>query len=243
MILEQTEWIKAAAVTGAALSVGFAAIGSAIGEGYTAGKANETLAYRPKLAGEVLRTMLVGQAVAETAGIFGLVIAMLLLFSPEAGKPMLTGWAYIGAGLSMGLAAIGCGVGAGLPAGSACQGIGRQPKMSGQLMTLMLIGAGVAQSTAIYGFLIALLMLFKTLPDITTWVAICSLLGAGLCMGFGGIGPGIGEGFAAEKAVAAVARNPRTLGLMTRSMLVGQAVSESTGIYALVVALLLILNI
>jgi F-type H+-transporting ATPase subunit c len=243
MILENYEWIKAASVTGASLAVGFAAIGAAIGEGYTAGKANETISYRPKLAGEVLRTMLVGQAVAETAGIFGLVIAMLLLFSPVEGQPMLAGWAYIGAGLSMGLAAIGCGIGAGLPAGSACQGIGRQPKMGGQLMTMMLIGAGVAQSTAIYGFLIALLMLYKTLPDITTWVAICSLLGAGFCMGFGGIGPGIGEGFAAETAVAAVARNPKTLGLMTRSMLVGQAVSESTGIYALVIALLLILNI
>ena len=143
----------------------------------------------------------------------------------------------------MGLSAIGCGVGSGLPAGSACAGIGRQPKVTGQLNTLMLIGAGVSQSTAIYGFLIALLLLFKGLPETMAIIPALSMLGAGLCMGFGGIGPGIGEGVTAEKAVAAVARNPETLGLMTRSMLVGQAVSESTGIYSLVIALLLILNI
>ena len=65
-------------------------------------------------------------------------------------------------------------------------------------------------------------------------------LGAGIAMGLGAIGPGIGEGFAAGKACEGISRNPNEAGLLTRTMLVGQAVSESTGIYALVVALLLI---
>ncbi len=67
-----------------------------------------------------------------------------------------------------------------------------------------------------------------------------SLLGAGISMGLGAIGPGIGEGFAAGKACEGISRNPNEAGLLTRTMLVGQAVTESTGIYALVVALLLI---
>ena len=67
-----------------------------------------------------------------------------------------------------------------------------------------------------------------------------ALLGAGIAMGFGAIGPGIGEGFVAGKACEAIGRNPNQAGLLTRTMLVGQAISESTGIYALVVALLLI---
>ncbi|HDL90676.1 MAG TPA: ATP synthase F0 subunit C [Thermodesulforhabdus norvegica] len=66
-----------------------------------------------------------------------------------------------------------------------------------------------------------------------------ALLGAGIAMGIGAIGPGIGEGFAAGKACEGIARNPEEAGLLTRTMLVGQAVSESTGIYSLVVALLL----
>jgi len=65
-------------------------------------------------------------------------------------------------------------------------------------------------------------------------------LGAGIAMGFGAIGPGIGEGFAAGKACEGIARNPKEASLLTRTMLVGQAVSESTGIYSLVIALLLI---
>jgi F-type H+-transporting ATPase subunit c len=67
-----------------------------------------------------------------------------------------------------------------------------------------------------------------------------ALLGAGLAMGFGAIGPGIGEGFAAGKACEGIAKRPEESPLLTRTMLIGQAVSESTGIYSLVIALLLI---
>jgi len=78
--------------------------------------------------------------------------------------------------------------------------------------------------------------------DITGFhlIKAAALLGAGICMGFGAIGPGIGEGFAAGKACEGIARNPKEAGLLTRTMLIGQAVSESTGIYSLVIALIMI---
>jgi len=70
-------------------------------------------------------------------------------------------------------------------------------------------------------------------------VKAAALLGAGIAMGFGAIGPGIGEGFAAGKACEGVAKRPEQAALLTRTMLIGQAVSESTGIYSLVIAILL----
>jgi F-type H+-transporting ATPase subunit c len=69
-----------------------------------------------------------------------------------------------------------------------------------------------------------------------------TMLGAGVCMGFGAIGPGIGEGFAAGKACEGISRRPEEYSQIFRTMLIGQAVSESTGIYSLVIALLLILG-
>ncbi|MBI9032571.1 ATP synthase F0 subunit C [bacterium] len=71
-------------------------------------------------------------------------------------------------------------------------------------------------------------------------VKAAALLGAGIAMGIGALGPGLGEGFTAGKACEGIARTPENAGLITRTMLIGQAVSESTGIYSLVVALLLI---
>ncbi|MGM0451702.1 MAG: ATP synthase F0 subunit C [Thermodesulfobacteriota bacterium] len=67
-----------------------------------------------------------------------------------------------------------------------------------------------------------------------------AFLGAGLAMGLGAIGPGLGEGFVGGKACEAIGNRPDEAGLLTRTMLVGQAVSESTGIYSLVIALLLL---
>ncbi|MCD4829491.1 MAG: ATP synthase F0 subunit C [Candidatus Cloacimonetes bacterium] len=67
-----------------------------------------------------------------------------------------------------------------------------------------------------------------------------AFLGAGICMGIGALGPGVGEGFVGGKACEGIARSPENQSLIMRTMLVGQAVSESTGIYSLVIALLLI---
>lgn len=65
-------------------------------------------------------------------------------------------------------------------------------------------------------------------------------IGAGIAVGLAAIGPGVGEGYAAGRACEGVSRRPDQAALITRTMLIGQAVSESTGIYGLVVSLILI---
>ena len=68
----------------------------------------------------------------------------------------------------------------------------------------------------------------------------CCALGAGICMGIGAIGPGIGEGHAVANACEAIGRQPESKGAVTSTMIMGCAISETTGIYALVIAILLI---
>jgi F0F1-type ATP synthase membrane subunit c/vacuolar-type H+-ATPase subunit K len=110
----------------------------------------------------------------------------------------------------------------------------------GNVTTVMLVGQAVAQTPSIFGLLVSFILLFKRFPESYEFQAAMALLGAGLCMGFGGIGPGVGNGMAAEGAVRWVARNMTRAGELMRIMLVGQAVSQSTAIYAMVVALVLI---
>ena len=66
----------------------------------------------------------------------------------------------------------------------------------------------------------------------------CSAIGAGLAL-IAGIGPGVGQGIAAGHAAAAVGRNPGARSQITTTMLLGQAVAETTGLYGLVVGLIL----
>jgi len=66
------------------------------------------------------------------------------------------------------------------------------------------------------------------------------LLAAGLAMGLGAIGPGIGEGYVAGKTMEAIGRNPSIQGKLIPNMIVSMAITESTAIYSLVVALIIL---
>ena len=66
----------------------------------------------------------------------------------------------------------------------------------------------------------------------------CSAIGAGIAM-IAGIGPGVGQGIAAGHAASAVGRNPGAKSEIRTMMLLGQAVAETTGLYGLVVAIIL----
>ena len=65
-----------------------------------------------------------------------------------------------------------------------------------------------------------------------------SAIGAGLAV-IAGIGPGVGQGIAAGHAASAVGRNPGAKSDVTSTMLLGQAVAETTGLYGLAVAMIL----
>lgn len=69
---------------------------------------------------------------------------------------------------------------------------------------------------------------------------ICACFSAAIVMGVGAIGPGLGEGLTSSKAVEGIARNPEATGAITRTMIIGQAVTESVAIYCLLVALIIL---
>ena len=110
-------WIKIAAYTGAGIAMGFGAIGAAIGEGYTAAQANSAISTNVKNSGSIAKNMLVGQAVAESASIFALVVAILLLFVNVPKPSLLKAASLLAAGISMGFGAMGAGIGSGIPGG------------------------------------------------------------------------------------------------------------------------------
>lgn len=65
-------------------------------------------------------------------------------------------------------------------------------------------------------------------------------IGAGLCMGIGAIGPAIGEGNAVGKALEGMARQPEAAGNLRTNMILGCAITETTGIYSLLISFLIL---
>ncbi|MEW6535376.1 MAG: ATP synthase F0 subunit C [Candidatus Auribacterota bacterium] len=148
--------------------------------------------------------------------------------------------ALLGAALSMGLGAIGPAYGLGYGSCKACEAMTRQPHAASRILKMMLIGQAVSESPAIFSLIVSIFLLFIYKASALNIVAVFATLGAGICMGAGAMGPGVGAGFANASACEGVGRNPGLEGVLMRTMLIGQAVSQSTSIYALVVALMMV---
>ena len=69
--------------------------------------------------------------------------------------------------------------------------------------------------------------------------AACAI-GAGICMGIGAIGPGIGEGIAVSKALEGMARQPEATSTLRTNMILGCAIAETTGLYSLLISFLIL---
>jgi len=78
----------------------------------------------------------------------------------ESGKALILGLSAIGAGLAIGPAAGGAGAGQGQAVRGACEGMARNPQIAGKLTTTMFIGLAIIEALAIYGLVIALILLY-----------------------------------------------------------------------------------
>jgi V/A-type H+-transporting ATPase subunit K len=186
---------------------------------------------------------LVFTAIPQTQAIYGLLIAILILQSGgflggTAGDiPTRVGLVAIAAGLAVGLAGFSA-IGQGIAAASGVANTAEKPEMFGKGVVF----SAVCETQAIYGLLIAVLMLALTGIlssdfSVTMPVAI-GLIGAGLAVGLAGFSA-IGQGITCSSGIAATARNPGAIG---RS-LVFAAMSETFAIFGLLVAILILFGL
>jgi F-type H+-transporting ATPase subunit c len=76
--------------------------------------------------------------------------------------------------------------------------------------------------------------------DSSTWIAVTSILTAGITIGIGVMGPGLGQGRAVALALSSLAQQPDASATITRTLFVGLAMIESLAIYCFVVSMILI---
>ncbi|HOI40695.1 MAG TPA: V-type ATP synthase subunit K [Methanobacterium sp.] len=144
-----------------------------------------------------------------------------------------TALAAIGAGLAVGFAGLGSGLGQGIAAAGSVGAVAEDEDMFAR----GIIFTALPETQAIYGFLIAiLLMVFtimanKALPASLGLVAI----GAGAAIGFAGLGSGMGQGITASSSVGAVVENED----MFARGIIFTALPETQAIYGFLIAILL----
>ena len=138
----------------------------------------------------------------------------------------------VGAGIAV-LGALGAGIGIGIATGKAVEAVARQPEADGKIMKNLILGCALAEATAIYGLLVAIMLIFVA-GDNTS-----SAIGAAVAV-LTGAGAGIGIGMATSRACDAIARQPEAKKDIRSTMLIGCALAEATAIYGLLVSIMLI---
>ena len=158
---------------------------------------------------------------------------------PVAASLIVKAMYALGAAFAVGFGAVGPGTGMGMSAASAVEGMGRQPKTSSDLFRIMLIGQGATSTPPTFALVIAILLLFG-IGDATYLVQGFAGLGAGISIGAASFASGLGSSLPASMACEAIARQPHLRRSFTTLMLVGQALSQTPLIFALLVSFLLL---
>ncbi|MHC4871089.1 MAG: ATP synthase F0 subunit C [Planctomycetota bacterium] len=238
-----------AALLGSGICMGLGSLSNGAGIGYVVTGALRGWIRQPNLSASTFRMMLIGQAGASTPSIFALVISLVLLIKMgnPASVPAPQSWAlaaaFLGAGLCLGLGAVGSGFGCGVVGSEAVEASARTPRQSGQIMLYMLVGQAWSQTPNIFALVIGMMLMLSSqentvFPENISHAA--RLLGTGISMGAGAIGPAVGIGFVGGKFCRAMADDPKhTNTLLRNTYILGAAVSESTTVYAFVISLLL----
>ena len=219
---------------GAGIAV-FTGLGAGIGIGYATSKATEAVARQPEADGKVSKLLLLGSALAEATAIYGFVVGLLIILLLQDSASPFIPYISIGAGVAV-LTGVGAGVGIGIATAKACEAVSRQPDADGKISKLLLLGSALAEATAIYGFVVGLLILLLLPDKADPTIA----LGAGFAV-FTGLGAGAGIGVATSKAAPSAARQHAADGKISKLLLLGSALAEATAIYGFVVGLLIIL--
>ena len=223
---------------GAALSAGFAAV-SAIGQGMSASSGIKSVTEKPSMFGKSI----IFSIIPETQALMGFLIAILLLIgsgiigSAKAGLSMGSGLIAIGAGVAVGLAAVSA-VGQGYVVSSSITNVTRNAKMFGKSLLFSVL----PQTQALYGFLIAILLLVGgglvggVKSGLSTSIGLVAI-GAGLAVGLSAMSA-IGQGLVASSAVNAVSRNNKMFG---KSILFS-VLPETQALYGFLVAIILLVS-
>jgi len=141
------------------LSIGIGSIGSSIGLSIFAAAACTAVGINKKAFNKIITFTFICEAIIETPAIFALLISLMILSSVIIPDASVQGWKFISAALCMGLSTIAPSINAGKTGAAACKQIGFNLEQYSNLSKIALLALAMIDSFAIYGLLVAIVML------------------------------------------------------------------------------------
>lgn len=224
----------------AAFAVSVNAFTVGIGQALTSMAALRAINIQPESRADINKTMLFGMALIETTAVLGLFIAMIILSSaPTTTTFSFDGFTKIAMACAICLPGLALGIASAFPARAACLAIARQPFYAQKIMRFMMISISLIQTPVIFGFIVSLIMQAQG-ESIASWRDVLRIIGSGLAIGLGSIGPAIGLGLFIQKTCTALGVNRKSYDNLFSYTLIRIAVIETPLIFALIISLVLL---
>jgi F0F1-type ATP synthase membrane subunit c/vacuolar-type H+-ATPase subunit K len=196
------------------------------------------IARQPFFSRQIQMFTLIMQSIMQTPTILAFIIALLIKNRVVSVVTLADALRLIGAGISIGIGSIGPTIGLGIFLAEACSNLGINRKSYGRMISFSLISEAMITASVIFSLIISLFILNHPLDNsISSEMA---LLTAGLCMGLGTIGVGIGLGKTAAKACHYIGINPDIYNQLSRTSILAQALIEAQTIYVFIIAIKII---
>ncbi len=218
------------------------AIGITMGQSRAAIRAIIAIDTQPAARGSIMKMVILGMALMETAGVLGVAFAVMLildLFSPTNATTTASGLAWLGIACALGIPGMATGITSAWPTREACNAVARQPFFSSKILNVLLLSLTLLQTPVVLGFIMAWLIKSQAV-GITDILDGIRLLSAGFVVGVGSIGPLIGIGHFARQSVNGLGLNRDAYPQLFAFTFISEAIIETPLLFAFVVGLILL---
>lgn len=213
------------------------ALGVSRGHGKATQAAFQSIDRQPAMQPDITRSMILALALIETAAILGLLMSFLVF--ARAPSSLAGALGEVGIALSLGIPGLIIGWASAEPTTQAIGAIARQPFLARRLSNFMLLVLSLLQTPLIFGLIMALLIQ-RILPTTTTIAQGLTLMGCGLAVGLGSIGPVIGSCLFTKMACRSAGRNRFAFPKLFTFTFISQAIIETPVIFAIIIAIMLL---
>lgn len=227
---------------GIGLAVGVAAAAISIASSFVVKAAAGAIARQPFFATKILTFMLISQSIIEAPAIFAFITALLARAQLVPSIDYYQSLKLFSSELVMAMGCIGPSIGQSLFAYAACTSVGLNKNSYGKIFPYALLSEAIIETPMIFCVLFSLLMMYTPLDPNALFTSSIKCLVAALTVGLGALGSSIGIGYVASASSYQISLDPGLYALVARSTLLAVAFIESSMIYALIIAMLLIMK-
>lgn len=199
------------------------------------------IARQPFFSAKILNAMLLTQSIVQTPVIFSFLVALFIKAQLDSLTTLANGIRLLASGFCIGVGSIGPTLGLARFAKVANESISFNRDAYGTIMPFTFISQAIIETPIIFAVLISMILLLKPLKPDNELLGALSCIATAFCAAFGTLGPGISSGKIASAACREIAMAPEHSSILSRTSILGQGVIDAAAMYALLVALIIII--